>query len=263
MVLPIYNSVEILTYNLRHAWAEDGKHAWPQRKTVVRRLLTKINPDIVCFQEVNSFVIPFLEEALPEHVYVGDREEQGEYWEYRPVFVRRGYKIRNWETITLSRTPEVPSASWGSSFVRQATRVLIEIGSRQVAVYNVHLDFKAWTRLNQASVIWNAVRERDRDRPVILAGDFNGPPASRAYRLLTGFRAGPGCGLPSGDFLDAMPRPQPPTMHGFTGTGRLGYIDWILYRGDIRPLAPARVIHYHEDGIYPSDHFPVLARLGL
>jgi hypothetical protein len=36
------------------------------------------------------------------------------------------------------------------------------------------------------------------------------------------------------------------------------HIDWILYRGNIRPGTP-RVITFHKDAQYPSDHFPVAA----
>jgi endonuclease/exonuclease/phosphatase family metal-dependent hydrolase len=51
------------------------------------------------------------------------------------------------------------------------------------------------------------------------------------------------------------------TMHAFTGEGR-GRIDWVLYRGDVE-VESVEVITRNEDGLYPSDHFPVLVTARL
>ncbi len=244
----------VITFNLRHGWAEDGRHIWSARKRAVAALLKRHRPDIIGFQEVNFFQIQFLKDCLPGYHYLADETRHGELWEYRPIFVRPGLTPLAVDTFSLSKTPQRPSKSWGSRFIRQATRVMIETGWGELAVYNAHLDFDSRTRLKQAEVIWRLVRERDLDRPTILMGDFNGRPQGRAYRHLTG---GPEQGR--GDFKDAMPWPQPFTFHRFTGQPRAGYIDWMLYRGPIRPVGPARVLYESHHGLYPSDHFPVAA----
>jgi endonuclease/exonuclease/phosphatase family metal-dependent hydrolase len=53
-----------------------------------------------------------------------------------------------------------------------------------------------------------------------------------------------------------------PTFHNFTGTAdpKLGRIDWIMTRGDVRAES-TRVLRLDEGGQYPSDHFPVVAKL--
>ncbi len=66
----------------------------------------------------------------------------------------------------------------------------------------------------------------------------------------------------SGSLLDpweALGITEEGTFHGFTGvaTGDRR-IDWILYNSGFEPLS-ASVMHYENEGHYPSDHFPVEA----
>lgn len=39
-------------------------------------------------------------------------------------------------------------------------------------------------------------------------------------------------------------------------------IDWILVTPEFK-VKTIDILYYHEDGIYPSDHFPVVAKLLL
>ena len=80
-------------------------------------------------------------------------------------------------------------------------------------------------------------------------GDFNTTPESRAHAALT---------KDLRDVWDAAPQRSGPaaTFHEFTGKPDQR-IDWILYRG-LQPLS-VRTVATHEDGRYPSDHFPVVA----
>lgn len=254
MVLPIKNTLSVMTLNLRHAWADDGDHSWDNRKKTLVSLFNNFSPQIVAFQEVNQAVIPFLKNCLPDHEYLGDARPRGEYWEYRPIFVPRSWPVKLVETISLSKKPEVPSKSWGSEFIRQATRVVVAWPETSLAIYNTHLDFKPRTRLNQVKVLWDWLARHDNSRPSLLCGDFNTSPAEEPYRFLTDF---------PGDFKNAALVPRQASFHKFTGLGRPGPIDWILYRGGLVLQEPAEAIRYNLQGIYPSDHFPVLAEFQL
>jgi endonuclease/exonuclease/phosphatase family metal-dependent hydrolase len=98
------------------------------------------------------------------------------------------------------------------------------------------------------------------DIPAILAGDFNTEPDSKTYRWFTG-QIDAGMNLRP-DFQETFKNPYPGTYHRFTGRPIVGLIDWILYRGAIR-LKDCLVIEDSFDGLYPSDHFPVMASFEL
>jgi endonuclease/exonuclease/phosphatase (EEP) superfamily protein YafD len=48
------------------------------------------------------------------------------------------------------------------------------------------------------------------------------------------------------------------TINGFGKHASSRRIDWILYRAPWRPLEAA-TLSAMRDGVYPSDHFPVMA----
>ena len=70
----------------------------------------------------------------------------------------------------------------------------------------------------------------------------------------------------AGRFADCWGERQevgPATCHGFEGPQRQGpRIDWILVRGPVSVLGAERVT-WNRDGVWPSDHFPVVARVAL
>ena len=187
---------------------------------------------------------------------------RGPRWEYRPIYVKQPIRIVEQETLSLSETPKMPSKSWGSNFIRQVTRVLLELDGAVLAVYNTHLDFEEKVQLNQAKVIWNTVQAKDQDRPVVLCGDFNSTPDKKAFGLLTGRSAD--LSEMTGDFKNSMPHKEVNTFHGFMKGLKVGYIDWVLYRGPGLGLArPARTIKDKPQGRFPSDHYPVIADFEL
>jgi len=91
---------------------------------------------------------------------------------------------------------------------------------------------------------------------MIVVGDFNCPPGSEPYWILTEERSHPTA------LHNALAATEGGTYHAFTGTPRAGRIDWILVSRDMDP-AEAAVDRSQPHGRYPSDHFPVAATLRL
>ena len=119
---------------------------------------------------------------------------------------------------------------------------------------NTHLDFKARIQRAGAQIILRRLQDFAADSTAILMGDFNCGQDSSAYLVLTDPSEG-GC------FRNAFRESQPSTHHNFTGIGNGKAIDWILYRGAVKPLA-AEVITERFAGGLVSDHFPVKAKFG-
>ncbi|MBI1355130.1 MAG: hypothetical protein GC160_12345 [Acidobacteria bacterium] len=53
-----------------------------------------------------------------------------------------------------------------------------------------------------------------------------------------------------------MKKGPPTTSSGWTGRTEGRRIDWILYRGALKPLS-LETIDFHRGASYPSDHYPV------
>jgi endonuclease/exonuclease/phosphatase (EEP) superfamily protein YafD len=83
---------------------------------------------------------------------------------------------------------------------------------------------------------------------VLLMGDFNAPPNGKARKVFE----------KQGGFSDVFDGRFGGTHHGFTGRPVSDRIDWILYKGRLRPCRPTRkIIRERPGGIFPSDHFQV------
>src|SRR5690606_32100567 len=99
----------------------------------------------------------------------------------------------------------------------------------------------------------------ERTTPCIVTGDFN---AEARRNLVYGLL------VDDDQFDDTFVTAREAgedhgTFHGFSGTPwRRGRIDWILTR---RPWSCERaaIVTLGEDDRWPSDHFPVVARLRL
>jgi endonuclease/exonuclease/phosphatase family metal-dependent hydrolase len=154
----------------------------------------------------------------------------------------------------LSLTPRVHrSKSWDSAFPRMISFGRFEAlaDAREVWVAVTHLDhIGAVARAAQAGLVaeWAFARRES----CILMGDFNDAPGSAAHCLLTGVLQ---------DCWQALGRKEDEsgiTYHKFTGIPQIGRMDWIFASRDLLVVDQV-VVHDHESGSYPSDHFPCFA----
>ena len=150
--------------------------------------------------------------------------------------------------------------SWNVTLPRMVTWALFEsIPSRKrFYYYNTHFAHRREdedARLKSTEVILARIAKLPQNVPFLMTGDYNanagGPVQQKFLTVLT-------------DAWTATTKRIGPegTFHGFSGKPREGRIDWILYRGPWKALEVETVTH-NENGRYPSDHFPVFARLEL
>jgi endonuclease/exonuclease/phosphatase family metal-dependent hydrolase len=205
-----------------------------------------------------------MDEDLPAYAWIGLGREGGSHGEFMAVFYRKDrFTSLEFDHFWLSDTPDrIGSRGWGNRVRRMVTWVRLrdERDGGELYLVNTHLDHESQrSRECSAELIVRRVRDLDPALPVVLVGDFNADAgANPVYDLLTG----------PGGFVDAwreVGRGEPPigTYHAFRGPeGARGHgrIDWVLTRGAVEPLA-AEIVTDHRDGQYPSDHFPVVARL--
>ncbi|MEW6198152.1 MAG: endonuclease/exonuclease/phosphatase family protein [Planctomycetota bacterium] len=253
----------VMSFNIRTADADDGVNAWPPRREVVVATIQAHAPDILGLQEVLASQGDELRAALPDYGFVGVGRDDGQQaGEFVPILYRR-QRLTLLEAghFWLSDQPTQPgSVGWDAALPRMATWARLRCNDapwHEIHVVNTHLDHRgAQARLESARLLRRLVESLG-GLPILLLGDFNCPPGSAPYRVLT---AGRGDLAELSDAHAAAGNVG--TYHAFTGQPGVGRIDWILVNRRLRTLT-ADVDRAQRDGRYPSDHFPVVAEISF
>lgn len=260
-------NLRVVTLNL---WGDRGRPA--RRLEVVAEGLRALEPDMVALQEVREGPLTAQATTLSRLL--------GLYPAFGAVEASSGGGPLG--NAVLSRFPVVTSANLKlpgtGEDQRGALQVSVETPCGQVRLTSCHLSWEPEAApVREAQVL--ALEELTRAPSsvhVLLAGDFNASPQSRAVRFL--------CGLDSIDgrgtfFRDAWAR-RHPSDEGFTwSAGNPNAVRWIeqnrridyifvrgapTVRGE-RTVEEARIVFDQPaaDGTWPSDHFGVLAVVRL
>jgi endonuclease/exonuclease/phosphatase family metal-dependent hydrolase len=261
-------AIEVMSFNLR--WGPDpAPEDWEARGELVTALLRKEAPDVVGLQESRDEFVKDLLQGLPEYAAYPDQGDRRNAVLYRADRLRLDRETSDSENARV----DAPEKDWGIGSVRlpRAARFVDKESGRGFYVYNNHMDHRypesrAWS----AQVLIDRIRGRRIDDPVILTGDFNAIAAGPAMRFLRGEAP-----LQSGE--DAVSNPIPfvdtwrhqhadatasGTYHRFVGARFGPRVDYVLAGPGIR-VREARILRDEWDGRYPSDHFPVSAKLVL
>ncbi len=254
----------VMTYNLRYA-SPTPPNAWPQRRPLMRELIQQVAPDVMGTQEGLYGQIKDLATDLPDYEWIGTGRDGGSRGEFMAVFFRKTrLEALAFDHFWLSDTPAVVgSTTWGNSNRRMVTWVKFRdrATSGEFYLFNTHFDHQVQpAREKSAELVRQRVTALDTKLPVLLIGDFNaGAGSNQAYEILTGDKffmdAWTIAGQRQGEGIN--------TFNGFKPAQQDGVrIDWILAHGDVT-VAEAETLTFARDGQFPSDHFPVLARLRL
>jgi endonuclease/exonuclease/phosphatase family metal-dependent hydrolase len=247
----------VMSLNIRYPSPDDGPDLWEKRRALAIATIRAEAPDLIGTQELFERQGNDIVAALPAYGWFGTDRRGGHADEHMGIFYRRDrLKIVEQGQFWLSDTPEVPgSMSWGIDLPRMVNWATFETkDGRKFRFYDTHFphrDEDEGAREQAAKLLAARIAEGPADLPVVLTGDFNTVDSSAAHRALTTTLADA--------WLGGAARQGPAfTFHGFTGKGDRR-IDWILTRG----FAVERIttVDTHRGKRYPSDHFPVVARV--
>jgi endonuclease/exonuclease/phosphatase family metal-dependent hydrolase len=265
------DTLRVLTLNI---WNNQGP--WNDRLKLIRSELATLAPDIVGLQEVL-------------HLDGGGQDQSqaiadglGYYVAFASAWhIGGGLQFGN---ALLSRWPIVEPRSFvlpcePEDETRGLLHAMIESPFGRVPVFVTHLSWQLHLsdiRQQQVAFIVQRIKELapiDREvLPPILMGDFNAEPDSDEIRYLRGYNARLGrsvyfadCFAVAGDGSSGFTfaRDNPFALRAREPNRRL---DYIFVRGPDRqlrgePLA-ARVCFSHaSDGVFPSDHYGLLAEI--
>jgi len=257
----------VMTFNIRTSGGDDKENAWPKRRELVSETISKFSPHVIGLQEVLSEQIEYLETSLPNYRWLGaDRGLNGGTGlsEHTPIFYRHTELVPiEFGNFWLSSTPDSPT---GSGWRRNVSRIVTWAQfhhlstNRRFHVFNTHLTLRRGQRqVNSAKMIASRVASLPQGSVVIVTGDFNAiAETSDTWLAATGAtlrdawltadnRHGPA--RTSNDFL-------PPEL------ANEGRIDWILTGGTLK-VHSIRTVIDHKNGQYPSDHYPVVAKIEI
>lgn len=266
-------TLKLMTYNLKFA-SPTFKPSWEVRRDMQIDLIRKYNPDIIGTQEGLKEQIDYLADHLPEYVVVGEGRKGGDDDEHMAIFFKRDkFRLREMHSFQLSKTPEIIGSGPEVNprmvtWLRLAVIKRVKEGekspyaqdyrghwenNKEFYIFNTHFfngRKDTLTRLNASKLILQRVNALNRfgawtpERPVFLTGDFNCRPGSAPYKVLVGNNNSVNPDLMRNSYEDPKK------------------IDWILYKGNVKVLK-YEVVDYNVNGVYPSDHKPVMVEFEL
>ena len=231
----------IASYNIRYFNhnADFGNCHWYVRAKYVLRMIERLQPDVLCMQEVHPPQYKYLRKHLAGYDSV-------------IVYNAARFELLDSGTFWLSDTPDVQSKFEDSWHYRISTFVKLRDKDGTVfTVFNTHPDYRIEeVRIRQLAVL--ADRVRNTEGKVIVTGDFNAvkgekclEPFEEMLKDSKDFR---------GDVFGA-------TFNGF-GEKPEEWIDFIYLPKDCT-LVDTGIDKTLFDGIYPSDHYPIYAKVKL
>ncbi|MCH5720019.1 endonuclease/exonuclease/phosphatase family protein [Niabella hibiscisoli] len=176
------------------------------------------------------------------------------------LFNKERYELLTGGTYWLSETPLVAgSKSWDTARARHANWVRLKEHKtgKELRVINLHLDhISEEAKLQQAKMVVAESEQYPADFTQILTGDFNSRFDSRVFNAVraAGWKE-------SYETLHGQ-NEAGHTGHEFEGTAYTkaaskGRIDYIWYRGNIKPVQ-SKIVKDAVKGKFPSDHFFLL-----
>jgi endonuclease/exonuclease/phosphatase family metal-dependent hydrolase len=252
-------ALTVMSFNIRYGTANDGPDRWELRRGQLIDLLKAQNPDVIGVQEALHFQIDEILAALPDYRMVGvGRSDGGQGGEYAAIIYRASrLSVRRSSTFWLSDTPEViKSNTWGAALERICSWALFDDKEgTPFYAFNLHLDHVSQpSREKSVGLLLDRIAARSPALPVVVTGDFNTGetnPATRA--MLKSFRD---------TFRVIHPDvTEAGTFNSFKpGTIGADKIDYVFVEPSTEVLS-AEIVRTAVNGRYPSDHFPVVARI--
>ncbi|GMW02230.1 MAG: metal-dependent hydrolase [Candidatus Hydrogenedentota bacterium] len=233
------DGLRVLTYNIHHGEGRDGAVDLDR----IARVIQSQQPDVVCLQEVDRKMnrtggldMPAeLSKRLSMQVAYGPNLEI-DGGQYGNATLSR-FTILNYDNLRL---PNVPGGEQ-----RGALMVRLDVEGRSVDVWNTHFDLTPKARMLQAA----SLLDQTAGTLCIVAGDLNETADKPALQSLIARMQDSGA---------IAGKPE----EGSIGVGnKARRIDFVLLSQDLH--AVSSVVVKSDEATVASDHFPVLAVVGL
>ena len=198
----------------------------------------------------------YLLAQCPQYELVGDGRDANRLGERCTVMIRKDkYRILKTETVWLNGNFTLAGdLDPEEGFARICTMVLIQDKTTLVKtrVFNCHIAYQSETVIlrNGKNLLKYIDRFRHTKIPFVLMGDFNSPIGHPIHQaLLSKFK----------EAYLALNQERTNTFHAYGDPIGLVAIDFIYT--DLLTFTSVTTDTARFDGLYPSDHYPVIAEL--
>ena len=257
----IKEDITIMSFNIRYFAHDDFfKKSWFYRAPLVVNNVKQEQPDIIGFQEVQPIHEKYLKKHLLGYEFIVAYRTKMEPKEGMLLAYRRDrFTAEKEGMFWVSETPEKMSKDWGSASYRVAAyaKLLDKKTNKYVSIIDTHLDNASdKAREEGIRVLIEQVNSLKLVNPILL-GDMNDFDDSIMYEYAINH-----------GYVDALKVADA----SYVGTGATyqAYGKKINHkRIDYFFLDPSiHVNDYHVvdklyDGVYPSDHFPIVINIHL
>lgn len=254
-------NITVMSYNIRCGFCEDSSDVnnWSNRKYLVAYLIKSHKPDLIGLQEAEMFQVNELIEMLDEYDWYGVSREDGKVKGESTVILykKKRFKPLTKKTFWLSETPNRVSKGWDAALKRTVTIIKFRDKklNREFYYANTHFDhIGEKARTESSRLIIDLLSKYSDKYPIIFSGDLNYTSAAEGYKIL------------SDKLFDSklIAEKESGGNITFNGFGKdiqpENKIDFIFVNDKLK------VFNHIVDttlfnGLYPSDHYPVIAEM--
>ncbi len=253
------NELKVMSCNVRCIAPTDlGKKSWFYRADLIIKGIQNNQPGVIGFQEVTKWQYDYLCESLGVFDSVITYRDDAFNSEGCPIFYRSDiYKLIDKGSFWLSETPEVMSKDWGAACYRICSYAILKDNATETefVAFNTHLDHVSdEARINGIQVILDKIKEFG-GLPAVLMGDLNAEEKSETYKSATE------------SFFDVKYQTENTmtscTYHAWGEQLDRECIDYVMISKTGFKVNSYRVVTATYDGVYSSDHFPLVASLSF
>ncbi len=251
--------ITVVSANVRcYTEGDKGKRNWFYRAPFTVQTLINSNADIIGLQEAMHIHYDCIKEALGGYGSFIEYREECENPEGCPIFYNLSkFELLDKGSFWLSETPDRISISWGAACYRICSYAILRQKSdgKELAVFNTHLDHVSEeARVKGIRLILKKLEEFG-GMPCIIMGDLNDFENSVTYKSATEL------------FDDAKYKTDDSdsgaTYHEWGELPDYENIDYFLISKSGIEVLQYRVIRTTYDGVYPSDHYPIMIKIKI
>lgn len=251
--------IKVMSCNVRCFTPSDYfKKSWFYRADLIMKNIENAKPSIIGFQEVTTTQYKYLKKSLNEYDSVITYRDNSFIKEGTPIFYKKDmYELNEKGSFWLSETPEKMSKDWGAACYRICSYAILKdkATQKEFVVFNTHLDHVSdEARIKGIGVVLDKIKEFG-SLPTMLMGDLNADENSETYKSAT---------QNFNDVKYLTKNPQVSCTYQNWGKNLdLNCIDYIMISKTGFDVNSYEVIRKTYSGVYPSDHFPIMATLTL
>lgn len=263
------NMFRVITFNLRRDGLFHRKcNSWLERRQRVANLIMRSDAAVVGVQELMPQMREDVRSILEGYSIFGMGRSGEAMGEHSDIMIKNDvFDILRHDTFWLSKRPsEIASRAYFSFFPRICTvgEIYLRGTNKKVRVFNTHFDHICGPArtLGVYTILGYLNRMQEIDpMPSIIMGDLNAKPGSHPIQIMRNNLHG----FDNISLTDAYAychenHSMEYTYHGFSGKKGRRLLDYIFVTDGLQ-VVESHIDQTNDGGLYPSDHYPLMATL--